>query len=582
MAGLCTVAASTAAVAAAAAAQQHVLNFQKGVVSVVQVTIPSHNSHPHLHNQNYLHSHHQTHHHHHHHHHRRLVCQFNGSKQFLGERFSNRSSGSSRKKRVLTTCVVTTAVVEQGIESKPTPNSSSTLKPGLDTSDQSSSSSSSSDQLLTSKVSDPLVRRPSPQPRPKVSPLILDNSTNVTKKWTPRLNGSKPDDGSTVRQTFRPANKVAGSTENSEAKSPIDSLGQILEKAEKLQEQNDALSQKEKEKDRTYTKSTWRKGVGVETPPPPIPTPPTNVSQAFMPSPASNANKADTVRSNGSPPPATITRMGGPQQKQQSEVKRPELRGPPSKTPPRPLPLNQEGAQAIRKPVILRNVGARDQPGVATRPGMNQGPSSKPGTGKPTSPGANVLDAPVKPGKSGAPKGKEDWKKKSVSSSSGEGLKRRTGGKAINGDDGQTGTADARRGGRKMSKASRKAIRAEAARAAAPVKVDILEVGKEGMSVPDLAAKLAVNDAEIVKTLFMKGIATTVNQTLDEDTIKLVCEAFDVEVVEAGTLKLEDMAKKTEFLDEDDLDNLEVRPPVVTIMGHVDHGKVRLFTFFSF
>ena len=471
MAGLCTVAASTMAAAAAAAAAQHVVNFQKGV-SVVQVTIPSQNSHPYHHNQNYLHS-------HHHHHHRRLVCQFNGSKQFLGERFSNRSSGSSRKKRVLTTCVVTTAVVEQGIESKPTPNSSSTLKPGLDTSDQ---SSSSSDELLTTKVSDPLVRRPSPQPRPKLSPLILDNSTNVTKKWTPRLNGSKPDDGSTVRQTFRPANKVAGASENSEAKSPIDSLGQILEKAEKLQEQNDALSQKEKEKDRTYTKSTWRKGVGVETPPPPTPTPPTNVPQAFIPSPGSNANKADSVRSNGSSP-ATITRMGGPQQKQQSEVKRPELRGPPSKTPPRPLPLNQEGAQAIRKPVILRNVGARDQPGVATRPGVNQGPISKPGTGKPTSPGANVLDPTVKSGKSGAPKGKEDWKKKSVSSSLGEGLKRRTGGKAINADDGQTGTMDARRGGRKMSKASRKAIRAEAARAAAPVKVDILEVGKEGMSV---------------------------------------------------------------------------------------------------
>ena len=148
-----------------------------------------------------------------------------------------------------------------------------------------------------------------------------------------------------------------------------------------------------------------------------------------------------------------------------------------------------------------------------------------------------------------------------------------------NGDD---VVVSARRGGaRKMTKASRKAARVEAARASAPVKVDILEVGNQGMSVPDLAQKLAVNDADIVKTLFMKGISTTVNQTLDEETVKVVCQAFDVEVLEAGSCKLEDMAKKNEFLDEDDLDNLEVRPPVITIMGHVDHGKVRSLYLFK-
>ncbi len=94
------------------------------------------------------------------------------------------------------------------------------------------------------------------------------------------------------------------------------------------------------------------------------------------------------------------------------------------------------------------------------------------------------------------------------------------------------------------------------------------------ITVRDLAEMLLVAETEIVKQLFFKGIAISVTQVLDLGTATMVAEELGVSVI-AGTEQAA-ATKITEMLDVDDLDNLQRRPPVVTIMGHVDHGKTTL------
>ena len=95
----------------------------------------------------------------------------------------------------------------------------------------------------------------------------------------------------------------------------------------------------------------------------------------------------------------------------------------------------------------------------------------------------------------------------------------------------------------------------------------------ETITVKDLAAELKKTSAEVIKKLFGYGIMATINNDVDFDTAFLVAEEFGVKAVKKQEVKEEDIL----FDDsEDTADELQERPPVVVVMGHVDHGKTSL------
>lgn len=93
------------------------------------------------------------------------------------------------------------------------------------------------------------------------------------------------------------------------------------------------------------------------------------------------------------------------------------------------------------------------------------------------------------------------------------------------------------------------------------------------LTVAELAKKLHREPSEIIKKLFMLGVIATINQELDKDAIELITSEYGVEVEEKVSVDISDLES---FITEDSPENLSECPPVVTIMGHVDHGKTTL------
>ena len=233
---------------------------------------------------------------------------------------------------------------------------------------------------------------------------------------------------------------------------------------------------------------------------------------------------------------------------------------------PRPVNPQQGGAQAPRGP-YGRPAGQAGAPG-APRPAGQRPPMGgpRPGGFAPRRPAAPELTPSVEKERvSNYDPNKKQYVRQVDPEHNAAKNKRqqtRSAAPSVQMDD------DFVRGGKRKRKVAVQAPKPE------PVKIEKAVMTAEKITVKDLSERIGKPVSEIIKKLLMLGIFANINNELDFDTAQLICTEFGVEL----ELKLAETAEDAlEAEDvEDSEEDLVSRPPVVTIMGHVDHGKTSL------